>query len=128
MTATVRGRVFTRLSEAKRFTELPWVKKLINEKLGFDPYPGTLNLTLPQDVHLDDLLDRFKSLEIPAQKEHFPGRLYRALIMGRLQGAVVRPEVPGYPENVLEIVAPLCPREQLHLRNGDEVEVEICPE
>lgn len=125
MITTIKGKVFTGLSEGKRFTELPWVRRRLKEQLGFEPHPGTLNLSLSSDTEIGMLLSRFKGGEIPSEKGYFPGRFYRASIMRRVPGAVIRPEVPGYPGDVVEIVAPVCLRDELHLRDGDEVEVKI---
>ncbi len=126
MIITIKGKVFTGLSEGRRFTELPWVRRQVKEQLGFDPHPGTLNLSLSSDTEISILLSRFEGLEILPEKGYFPGRLYKASIMRRrVPTAVIRPEVPGYPEDVVEIVAPVCLREEFHLRDGDEVEVEI---
>lgn len=125
MIITIKGKVFTGLSEGRRFTELPWVRRQVKEQLGFEPHPGTLNLSLSSDTEMGILLSRFEGREILPEKGYSSGRLYRASIMRRVLGAVVRPEVPGYPEDVVEIVAPVCLREELHLRDGDEVEVEI---
>lgn len=125
MIVTIKGKVFTGLSEGRRFTELPWVRRQVKEELGFEPLPGTLNLSLSSDTEISILLSRFEGREILPEKGYFSGRLYRASIMGKVLGAVVRPDVPGYPEDVVEIVAPVCLREEFHLRDGDEVEVEI---
>ena len=43
------GRVFTGQGEGKKYVSLSWVKHQIKEKLGFDPYPGTLNLRLDEE-------------------------------------------------------------------------------
>jgi len=125
MIITVKGEVFTGLSEGKRFIKLPWVRRQIEGQLGFEPHPGTLNLSVSSDIRMGNLLEKFKGRGILPEKGYFLGRLYKALIVGRVPGAVIRPEVPGYPENVIEIVAPICLREELHLRDGDLVEVKI---
>ena len=125
MIITVKGEVFTGLSEGKRFVKLPWVRRQIEGQLGFEPHPGTLNLSLSSDIRVGDLLSKFKGREILPEKGYFLGHFYKASIMGRVSGAVIRPEVPGYPEDVIEIVAPVCLRKELHLRDGDLVEVKI---
>jgi len=125
MIITVKGRVFKGPGDGKKFTELPWVKRQFKEKLGFEPYSGTLNLSLHPNTEALSLLNRFKGWRIQPEKGYFPGRFYKALIMQNVHGAVVRPEVPGYPDNILEVVAPICLREKFHLKAGDEVEVKI---
>lgn len=125
MIITVKGKVFTGLNEGKRFIKLPWVRRQIEGQLGFEPHLGTLNLSLPSNTQMDNLLEKFRGREILPEKGYFPGRLYKALVMRKVCGAVIRPEVPGYPDDVIEIVAPTCLREELHLRDGDMVEVKI---
>lgn len=125
MIITVKGNVCTGLSEGKRFTELPWVRKQIEEKIGFEPHLGTLNLSLSSDMKIGKLLNGFKGWKIIPEKGYLPGRLYKALVKGKIAAAVVRPEVPSYREDVIEIVAPSCLREEFDLADGDEVEVKI---
>ncbi|MEM3054151.1 MAG: DUF120 domain-containing protein, partial [Candidatus Bathyarchaeia archaeon] len=53
----LKGKVFSGTGEGAKFMELPWVKKQMEEKLGFAPYPGTLNIKLSKDeVKLKKLL------------------------------------------------------------------------
>ncbi|MCW4020677.1 MAG: CTP-dependent riboflavin kinase [Candidatus Bathyarchaeota archaeon] len=125
MIVTVKGKVFTGLSEGKRFIELPWVNEQIKVKLGFEPFPGTLNLSLSPDVQVGKLLSAFEGWKVLPKEGYSSGRFYRALINGRVACGVVRPEVPDYPEDVIEVVASVCLREEFGLEDGDEVEVEI---
>jgi riboflavin kinase len=120
-----KGKVFAGTGEGRKFTELPWVKKTIKEKIGFEPYPGTLNLALPAQLRLCDLLGKSRGCEIPARKGYFSGCFYKALIMRSVFGALVRPNVPDYPDDVAELVASVCLRETLNLEDGDELEVEV---
>jgi len=125
MIINVKGRVTRGLGEGKKFTQLPWVKRLIQEKIGFEPYPGTLNLRLSSDAQIFTLLEKFSGIRISPREGFASGRIYKALIAGEVHGAVVRPEVPNYPEDVLEILASVNLREEFNLRDGDEVEIKI---
>jgi riboflavin kinase len=125
MDITVKGKVFAGKGEGKKFLRLCWVRTQINEKLGFEPYLGTLNLYLSNEARAINLLNKFKGLEITPEKGYWSGRLYKALINGKVHGAVVRPEVPYYSSQILEVIAPVFLREKLSLKDGDEVEVKI---
>jgi len=125
MMLVLRGKVSSGLGEGKKFTQLPWVKRLIREKLGFEPYPGTLNLRLSSNVKISKMLDKFSCIRISSRGDFASGRLYKALISSEVHGAVIRPEVPDYPEDIIEILAPIGLREKFNLRDGDEVEVKI---
>jgi riboflavin kinase len=135
--AKLRGMIFSDLGEAKLFMGLDWVKRAIEERVGFLPYPGTLNLSLESDK--DQLLWRevktsLKGIEIPPADPSFcAARLYRAEIedarvLGgeRLRAAVIVPEVEGYPENKIEVVAPVPVKETLCVHDGDLLIVEFC--
>jgi riboflavin kinase len=111
--------------EGKKFLELPWVKRQIHEKLGFTPYPGTLNVKLSQEsAEHKKLLEKAHSFEVCPAEGYCRGMLIRASI-GTLECAVVVPEVAGYPANLLEIIAALNLRETLQLEDGDEVTVTV---
>jgi riboflavin kinase len=125
-TVRVKGKVFSGTGEGAKFASLSWVKKQIKEKLGFTPYPGTLNLRLNSDfVGVKGLLENAKAIEILPEPGYCSGKCFKAHIMQRLKCAVILPCVKNYPKDVLEIVASSNLREKLKLRDGDEVEVKI---
>jgi len=125
-TMRVKGKVFSGTGKGAQFASLPWVKRQIKEKLGFNPYPGTLNLRLNSDfIVVRKLLENAKAIDILPEPGYCSGKCFRAHIMQRLKCAVILPCVKNYPKDVLEIVAPSNLREKLKLRNGDEVEVKI---
>lgn len=123
----VRGRVLTGVGKGEFFVSLPWFRGYVKNKLGFEPFPGTLNLKLTSDTakKLMGILNNRPGYIVPPEEGYFPGRLYRALIASKIVGAIVKPEAPGYPEDIIEVIAPVNLRETLNLRDGDEVEVKI---
>lgn len=124
---TVKGIVYAGRKEGKIFVSLPWFREYVKEVLNFEPFPGTLNLILPHEdaKRLREMLDKYEGFKVPRRDGYLPGRLYRALIAHKIEGAVVRPESPGYPENLIEIIAPVFLRGALNLKSGDEIEVKI---
>ncbi|MEM2557140.1 MAG: DUF120 domain-containing protein [Candidatus Bathyarchaeia archaeon] len=123
----VKGRVFSGLGEGRKFASLKWFRRKIMEMLGFEPYPGTLNLLLTGEVSstLSELFGKFLGYEIYPEDGYLPGRVYRVLILPDIPGAIVRPCIPNYPKNVVEVIAPIQLREALGLKDGDEVKVKI---
>lgn len=117
--------MFSGKSEAKKFTELPWVKKQLREKLGFDPCPGTLNLKVDDPARLKEALSRAKPVVIKPVEGFCGARCYRARLKDVVNCAVVVPEIAGYPEGVLEIVAATNLRSRFRLNDGDVVDVAI---
>jgi len=122
---TLKGRVSSGGGTGSLFVNLPWAKKQFKNKLGFKPYSGTLNLQLSPGNDVKALRNTTKGIEIKAPEGFHEGRCFKALIMGKHLGAVVVPDVPRYPNDLLEILAPVNLRETLELKDGVEIEVVV---
>ena len=120
----LKGNVFSGNKRGKLFVDLPWVKKQINEKLGFNPYTGTLNLHVTTKTAFDRLHEADGIIIVP-EEGYFEGKCFKALVNGKVEGAVVLPDVPDYPSDLLEILAPVNLRKTFELKDGMEVEVTI---
>ena len=119
------GTVFSGGGEGRKFLELPWVKQQIEKKLGFTPYPGTLNVMLSEEnAKRRKLLEKAPSIKIRPAHGYCNGALFKAFI-NDLQCAIVFPEVAGYPKMLLEIIAPLNLRETLQLEDNCEITVTV---
>jgi riboflavin kinase len=119
----LEGKVFSGGGIGSFFINLSWVRSQIKEKLGFNPYPGTLNLQLLPGTDVKELRDTTKGIKIKSSEGFHEGRCFKALIMEKLWGAVVVPDVPKYPNDLLEIMAPVNLRETLGLKDGVDIEV-----
>ena len=124
----LRGRVTTGAGECASFTRVAWAREQFIAKLGIDPYPGTLNLLLDSPTEItkwNDLKERPGVLVNPPEPNWCTARCYPIRINGWLPGAIVLPDVPGYPETRVEIIAALPLREKLPSADGDEVSVDF---
>ena len=130
MTAVrIRGRLFRGLGEGARFTEIPWAKEAFVRTLGFEPHPGTVNLRV-DPAEAEETLQRVRRSEglrmiPPADSGFCAARCYRVRIEPEVAGGLVIPHVEGYPEDVLELVAPVNVRQTLGVSDGDLLEVEV---
>jgi riboflavin kinase len=119
------GRVFSGKGEGAEFVNLSWARKQVEEKLGFTPYPGTLNIRLDEkSTKMRKALINARGSEIIPPLGFCRGKIFEASMMN-VKCAVVIPEVPGYPEDVFEVVSSTNLREKLHLANGSSVEVRV---
>ena len=119
------GTVSSGNGDGKKFLQLPWVKRQIEQKLGFTPYLGTLNLTLSEEsAARKKLLEKAPSKKVCPVEGYCSGLLFTALI-DALECAIVVPEVEGYPKTLLEVIAPLYLRDALQLKDGSEVTVTV---
>jgi riboflavin kinase len=123
----LKGKIFSGSGEAAEFIKLPWVKAQISEKLGFTPYNGTLNIKLNEEslTLKRRFLKKAKPIQILPPKGFCRGTCFRAVFMDELECAIVVPEVDGYPEDVIEIIASTNLRQQFQLKDGDVVKVKI---
>jgi riboflavin kinase len=127
-TVILRGKVFSGHGGGTKFIKLPWVRRQIIEKLGFEPYCGTLNLKLTEgSIAIKQQLLKLRAIGIVPVKGFCCGLCFKARIMDKVEGAIIIPQVPSYPENVLEVISPICLRERLGLRDGDEVRLTVYP-
>ncbi len=119
------GTVFSGSGNGKKFVCLPWVKQQIKEKLGFSPYPGTLNLHLnKENTKKKILLENTNAIIIEPQIGYCPGILFKACIKS-LECAIVTPKVPNYPSDVIEIISSVYLREHLNLADGSLVTISV---
>lgn len=122
------GRVASGRGRGASFTQLGWVRERLIVDLGIAPYPGTLNLVVDDS----EALEQWRTLRaapgralLPPSAEWCRARCYSARVGGRVPAAIILPDVPGYAETQVEIVAALCLREFLSLRDGDRLPVQI---
>ena len=127
MPKLITGVLFSGLGDGAKFVRLDWVESQIEEKLGFRPYHGTINLRLDRDSI--DLVRKLKDDEgvkiVPPDPKFCIAKTFRARIMGKVQGAIILPEATVHAEDTLELLAPINMREELDLKDGQQVEVEI---
>jgi riboflavin kinase len=119
------GTVFSGTGEGKKFISLPWVKRQIEEKLGFTPYAGTLNIHLTKEsAQKKILLNTAEGIRVEPQVGYCRGVMFKACI-DSIQCGVVVPQVPTYLKDVLEVIAPVYLRECLKLADGTVVTVSV---
>ncbi|MEM4497276.1 MAG: DUF120 domain-containing protein [Nitrososphaerota archaeon] len=124
------GRVFTGLGEGAYYIQIPFYMRQFEEKLGFKPYPGTLNLKLIRrdDVLKRALVERAARIEIErfsdGRRSYGGARCIKARV-GEEDAAIIFIERTHYPRDVIEILSPVCLRERLGLKDGDIVSVRV---
>jgi len=128
---TLEGTVFTGLGEGAYYIAKEYYRKQFIEKLGFDPYPGTLNLKLTSEYDLKTRteLEAYPAIEIQGFKNEDRTfglvKCYPATIGNKVKGALISALRSHYDISVVEIIAPVCLRKHLNLKDGHKVKVEI---
>jgi riboflavin kinase len=126
------GKVFQGLGEGAYYIGLEGYKTQFARRLGFDPYPGTLNLKLESAIQMEQKkqLRGFEGLRIEGfqrdGRTYGGARCYRAKAgRGGLPAAVLVIDRTHYDDSVLEIISPHFLRSALKLKTGDQLDVDV---
>ncbi len=128
---TLEGTVFTGLGEGAYYISREHYRKEFIEKLGFDPYPGTLNLklTAEYDIKTHGELEAYPAIEIGGFKNEDrtfgPVKCYPVRVDNKERGALISALRSHYDASVLEIIASVPLRKKLGLKDGRKVKVEV---
>ncbi len=129
------GIIFSDLGQASIFMALDWVQNLLKERLGYHPYPATLNVR-PKGAEDAQVWRRVQNDRVgtpltPASDGHCSAKLYRVEIYpaanaAKVSGAILLPEVKDYPQDKIEIVAPMRLKDHFRVHDGDQLTLEFC--
>jgi riboflavin kinase len=128
---TLEGTIFTGFGEGAYYISKENYRKQFIEKLGFDPYPGTLNLKLVTDYDLKarNELEAYPGVEIDGFKNEdrtFGAvKCYPVIIENEVKGALILALRSHYDASVLEIIAPVSLRKHLRLKDGQKAKIEV---
>jgi riboflavin kinase len=128
------GRVTSGMGEGRHYITLPGYMEQFREKLGYEPYAGTLNLDLIQEsVRARSRLAAFDPIEIEGweseDRSFGPAYCYPATLVCRGEryepAHVIAPERTHHGDDQLEVIAPDRLRDELDLDDEDEVSIYV---
>lgn len=121
---TITGKVVSGVRKAAHFTSLDWVEAQCCSKLGFIPYPGTLNLELsPRSLRSLEVILKGSVLELVSPDSSSCSAGIIPVSLGPCRGALVMisEDARIHAGNIVEIIAPVKIRDALGLEDGAEV-------
>lgn len=127
-TLPIKGKVVAGLGEGQYYISREGYRRAFKELLGFEPFPGTLNVEV-EPLHRDKLgelreLQGFLIKEFQSEGRTFGAvKCFRARIGGEEAAAIL--PVRSHHQSVLEVVAPKSLRKALGLKDGQAVEVVV---
>ncbi len=122
------GKVMSGTGDGRYYISMPGYRSQVRERLGFMPFPGTLNIALSDRSKKAALLNS-KGIELKGFFKQ--GRMLGAakclpcVVNGRAKGAVILPMRSHYGPEVLEIVSAKNLRKELGLKDGSHVSIEV---
>lgn len=122
---SISGVIIKGLGEGAFFMSMPHYKREIKKKLGFNAYPGTLNIKAAEE--------EFNSLKakLPVKIEGykkgnkaFGGVGCRRAKINNIGGAIIMPDISKH-RDIVEFIAPVHIKSSLRLKDGDKVKIEL---
>lgn len=132
-TVQLTGDVTSGTGKAREFLTLTGYTDQFDERLGYVPYPGTLNLTLTGHFGSRRTLNPNDGIPIDSWKRNgrtFGSAVCYSCVLTRAgtaytEGHVLVPDRTDHDDGTLEIVAPDRLRDALAVDDGDELTVTI---
>ena len=124
----IAGRIVSGIKQGAFFTQLDWVQEQCLEKLGFKPFPGTLNLEIPdENVTIIDALQSQEGIELVPPDSNFCSGFVFPIFVEGISGAIVAPaaDVRVHGKNIIEIISHLGLKKALGVEDGDWVRLTI---
>jgi len=127
------GTVVSGMGEGAYYMSLEGYRKQFKDKLGFEPYPGTLNVKLIDQIFMNARreIGRYPSVFINGFSDNLRTygwvKCYKANInKGAVNNAaaLVLERTP-YDDSMLEIIAPICLKEAIGIQNGDRISIKV---
>lgn len=124
------GRVVTGMGEGSYYVGQPKYSEQFKKELGFEPYPGTLDVKLEKGyLDLKETLMRMPSKQAAGfktgERTFGPVKLFQAKLKG-IKVAIVMPNRTHHTD-IIEIVASHNLRRKIGLKDGDLINVEVLP-
>ncbi|MEO9294916.1 MAG: DUF120 domain-containing protein [Nitrososphaera sp.] len=125
------GSVVSGMGEGAYYMSLEGYKKQFKEKLGYEPYPGTLNVRLTDQLFMTARreLGRHPSIFLEGfsdgARTYGWVKCYRATINGAVDAAVLVLERTHYDDSMLEVIAPVSIKDAAGIKNGDRIKVQV---
>jgi riboflavin kinase, archaea type len=126
----ISGQACRGLGVSPEFTCIAWVRDQLISKLKITPHPGTFNI----EVENQDDLEQLKKIRagkgiiiVPEDPAFCSATCYPVVVAGKINGAIVIPNVADYPLSKVEVVASCNIKETLSIADGDIVQLEIDP-
>jgi CTP-dependent riboflavin kinase len=124
----ITGKIVGGVKQGAFFTQLEWVQEQCLEKLGFKPFPGTLNLEIANDnTAIVEALLTQEGIELVPPDSNFCSGLVFPITVEGIPGAMVAPaaDVRVHAKNIIEIISRLGLKKALGVADGDWVTVTI---
>lgn len=122
----ILGFVISGTRKGGYFMSQKFYSEQFKEKLGFKPFPGTLNIQIQEENLAQIAKIPEEEIGTIRGKEDFGAVKYiKASLNDEINGALVFPVKTQHPQDILEFIASVNLREHLNLKDGELVNLDI---
>jgi riboflavin kinase len=125
----LNGTVVSGIGEGKYYMSLEPYRQQFNTHLGFEPYPGTLNIRLSSSSlpvrRKIDALNWIRIKGFSTDGRTFGDAKCLPCRIGTISCGIVIPGRTHYPADIIEVIAPMALRRKLGVEDSDTVTVEV---
>lgn len=145
-----KGKIVTGMGEGSYYMSKKGYKDQFREKLGYEPFPGTLNIKLEEQIYKDTKREMtnypsiyihgfkdenrtfgwvkcYPTILIPEAKEN--DNVWRNNKQNyekmEIESSILLLERTHHNNSLVEVIAPVCIKETASLKNGDIVTIEL---
>jgi riboflavin kinase len=131
-TIEIEGEVISGLFEGAYYISKEGYKRQIIDKLGFEAFPGTLNIRISEDDYDNrQRLERGEYIRLEGFKDgersFGAAHCFPCMINDDMEGALIVAERSIHDYSVMEIISPHYLRRKMELADGDKVKLSFLP-
>lgn len=127
------GKVVSGMGEGAYYMSLGGYREQFKQKLGYEPFLGTLNVRLTEQIYMNARLELGKHPSIlingfsDGTRTYGWVKCYRASINdGSIESAAVLVlERTHYDDSMLEVIAPISIKHTANIKDGDRIKVQV---
>ncbi len=150
--AVFKGRIVTGMGEGSYYMSLKGYRKQFKDKLGYEPFPGTLNVKLDDKIYMDTKREiiNYPSIYINGFKDEnrtfgwvkcYPAILFPEATKYKkdlkkdpykidskkveINSSILLLERTHHDNSLIEVISPVCIKDTANLKNGDTVTIKL---
>lgn len=127
----LRGTLVSGMGEGAYYMSLKGYTKQFKKKIGYIPFPGTLNISLSKNEYID-AVDQFDALDGILIKGFSDGKrtygwvkCFKAKLNKSIDCELIRLERTAHDKTIIELISKMNLRKSANLSNGSSVTVKI---
>ncbi len=130
----LEGRLVSGMGEGAYYMSLRGYARQFKSKIGYVPFPGTLNVRLESKLHRDAIkqLGNLEGVRIngfsDGKRTYGWVKCFGCTVNGSIRGELVILERTHHDDSIIEVISGTCIRDSGRLKDGSRVLIEVRPD